>query len=311
MLLLLLLPHMLLKKVVEWTVNAYGQMDIMFSNVGILSPSEQTVEDLDMSQLDKVLALNVRGMAACVKHAARAMVERRVRGSIVCTGSVGGSHGGPSVTDYIMSKHAVLGLMRSASLQLAEHVIRVNCISSNGLATSLTCKRRGMSEEEMQEAYRKFARLQGVLLTPKHVADAVLFLVSDDSAFVTGLDLRVEWDKPGTASLKRKSEVRVLRMSKGVTPSTVLTLVQQHRHHVRRHHLRRNVERRLPGGARGVVHVGCAEFKQGLHHFPATILNRVGGVRERGYGVRERGCGEQGYGEGSVNLRILFFLRVI
>ncbi|XP_020229274.1 (-)-isopiperitenol/(-)-carveol dehydrogenase, mitochondrial [Cajanus cajan] len=180
------------KKVVEWTVNAYGQVDIMFSNAGILSPSEQTVQDLDMSQLDKVLAVNVRGMAACVKHAARAMVERRVRGSIVCTGSVGGSHGGPSATDYIMSKHAVLGLMRSASLQLAEHGIRVNCVSPNGLATSLTCKRRGMSEEEMQEAYRKFARLQGVLLTPKHVADAVLFLVSDDSAFVTGLDLRVD-----------------------------------------------------------------------------------------------------------------------
>ncbi|XP_020231905.2 (-)-isopiperitenol/(-)-carveol dehydrogenase, mitochondrial [Cajanus cajan] len=281
MLLLLLLPHMLLKKVVEWMVNAYGQMDIMFSNAGILSPSEQIVEDLDMSELAKVLALNVRGMAACVKNAARAMVERRVRGSIVCTRSVGGSHGGPSATDYIMSKHAVLGLMRLASLQLAEHGIRVNYVSPNGLATSLTCKRRGMSEEEMQEAYRKFARLQGVLLTPKHVADTVLFLVSDDSAFVTDLDLRVEWDKPGTAPLKRKSEVRVLRMSKGVTPSTVLTLVQQHRHHVRRHHLRRNVEWRLPGGARGVVH-GCAEFKQGLHHFPATILNRVGGVRERG-----------------------------
>ncbi|RZC14332.1 (-)-isopiperitenol/(-)-carveol dehydrogenase, mitochondrial isoform X2 [Glycine max] len=180
------------QNLVQSTVDAYGQVDIMFSNAGILSPSQQTVPELDMSQLDRLFAVNVRGMAACVKHAARAMLEGRVRGSIVCTASVGGSHGGPNATDYIMSKHAVLGLMRSASVQLAEHGIRVNCVSPNGLATPLTCKQRGMSEEEGQEVYRKYARLQGVVLTPKHVADAVLFLVSDDSAFVTALDLRVD-----------------------------------------------------------------------------------------------------------------------
>ncbi|RDX61499.1 hypothetical protein CR513_60264, partial [Mucuna pruriens] len=180
------------QNVVQSTVNVYGQVDIMFSNAGILSPSDQTVHELDMSQLDRLFAVNVRGMAACVKHAARAMLERRVRGSIVCTASVHGSHGLRSATDYTMSKHAVLGLMRSASVQLAEHGIRVNCVSPNGLATPLTCKLRGMSEEKVQEVYQQYARLQGVLLTPRHVAEAVLFLVSDDSAFVTGLDLVVD-----------------------------------------------------------------------------------------------------------------------
>ncbi|XP_027356275.1 (-)-isopiperitenol/(-)-carveol dehydrogenase, mitochondrial-like [Abrus precatorius] len=180
------------QNLVQSTVNDYGQVDIMFSNAGIISPSDQTVTQLDISQLDRLFAVNARGMAACVKHAARAMVERRVRGSIVCTASVGGSHGGPRLTDYIMSKHAVLGLMRSASVQLAEHGIRVNCVSPNGLATPMTSKILGMSEEKVQEVYAQYARLQGVVLTPKHVADAVLFLVSDDSAFVTGLDLRVD-----------------------------------------------------------------------------------------------------------------------
>jgi len=164
----------------------------MFSNAGIVSPTDQTVMELDMSQLDHLFGVNVRGMSLCVKHAARAMVEGHVRGSIVCTGSVGGSVGSSRSTDYTMSKHAVLGLMRAASVQLAAHGIRVNCVSPSGLATPLTCKFLGMTEEKIQETYQKYARLEGVVLTPKHVADAVLFLVSDQAEFITGLDLRVD-----------------------------------------------------------------------------------------------------------------------
>ncbi|GLT70916.1 hypothetical protein SLA2020_429660 [Shorea laevis] len=78
---------------VESTVQKHGQLDIMFSNAGIISASDQTVLELDFSQYDRLFAVNVRGMALCVKHAARVMVEGRVRGSIVCTGSVAASHG--------------------------------------------------------------------------------------------------------------------------------------------------------------------------------------------------------------------------
>ncbi|KAI4343831.1 hypothetical protein L6164_011136 [Bauhinia variegata] len=180
------------KHLVESTVNTHGQLDIMFSNAGIVSPSTQTVLDLKFSEFDRLFAVNVRGMAACVKEAARAMVEKGVRGSIVCTGSVAGSHGIPRRTDYSMSKHAVLGLVRAASVQLAGHGIRVNCVSPNGIATPLTCKLHGLEMEEMQKVYGQLARLKGVVFTPKHVADAVLFLSSDDSQFVTGHDLVVD-----------------------------------------------------------------------------------------------------------------------
>ncbi|KAK2451436.1 (-)-isopiperitenol/(-)-carveol dehydrogenase, mitochondrial [Trifolium repens] len=126
------------QNLIESTVNTYGQVDIMFSNAGIISPTSQTLMELDMSQLDQLFSVNVRGMALCVKHAARAMVEGHVRGSIVCTGSVSSSQGGATSTDYTMSKHAVLGLMRAASVQLATHGIRVNSVSPNGLATPLS-----------------------------------------------------------------------------------------------------------------------------------------------------------------------------
>ncbi|CAK8533132.1 unnamed protein product [Lathyrus sativus] len=180
------------QNLIQSTVNTYGQVDIMFSNAGIFSPTEQSVMELDMSQLDHLFAINVRGMALCVKHAARAMVEGSVRGSIVCTASIHGREGGSRSTDYTMSKHAVLGLMRAASVQLATHGIRVNSVSPNGLATPLTCKLLGMSKENAQQVYKNLARLEGVVLTPKHVADAVLFLVSNEAEFITGLDLWVD-----------------------------------------------------------------------------------------------------------------------
>ncbi|XP_040987977.1 (+)-cis,trans-nepetalactol synthase NEPS2-like [Juglans microcarpa x Juglans regia] len=178
------------KSTVESTVEKYGQLDIMFSNAGILSSSEQSVLELDILRFDRLFAVNVRGMALCVKHAARAMVEGGVRGSIICTGSVAASHGAKARTDYCMTKHAVLGLVRSASLQVGEHGIRVNSISPNGLATPLTCRMQGKSVEEVEKVYEPFARLKGVSLKVEHVADAVLFLACNE--FVSGHDLVVD-----------------------------------------------------------------------------------------------------------------------
>ncbi|KAJ1421734.1 Short-chain dehydrogenase/reductase SDR [Sesbania bispinosa] len=180
------------KHLVESTVNIHGQLDIMFNNAGVVSPSEQTVLNLDFSQFDRIFAVNARGMALCVKHAARAMVNGRVRGSIVCTVSVAASHGRPDHTDYAMSKHAVVGLMRSASVQLGAHGIRVNCVSPGGLATLMTRAGLGMEDHEVQQLFAKIARLKGIALTTKHIAEAILFLASDDSEFVNGQDLAVD-----------------------------------------------------------------------------------------------------------------------
>ncbi|XP_059644668.1 (-)-isopiperitenol/(-)-carveol dehydrogenase, mitochondrial-like [Cornus florida] len=180
------------KDIVESTVRIHGQLDIMFSNAGIISPSDQLILDLDFSQFDRLFAINVRGLAACVKQAARAMVERRVRGSIVCTASVAGRKGGRRRTDYHMSKHAVIGLVRSASRQLGEHGIRVNSVSPYAVATPMMCKAHEKEAEEVEKTYEPFTSLQGIVLKVKHVADAVLFLASDDAAFISGHDLVVD-----------------------------------------------------------------------------------------------------------------------
>ncbi|XP_031276312.1 (-)-isopiperitenol/(-)-carveol dehydrogenase, mitochondrial-like [Pistacia vera] len=180
------------KALVDSTVQNYGQLDIMFSNAGIISGSDQILLDLNFSQFDRLFEVNVRGMAACVKYAARAMVEGHVKGSIVCTGSVAASHGGKRRTDYHMSKHAVLGLVRSASVQLGVHGIRVNCVSPCGVATPLTCQSYGKSMEEVDKLYEPLMPLKGEALRARHVADAVLFLACKDSELVSGHDLVVD-----------------------------------------------------------------------------------------------------------------------
>nr|POF07354.1 short-chain dehydrogenase reductase 5 [Quercus suber] len=126
--------------------------------VGILyhTWSNQTILDLDFSAFDHLFATNVRGMAACVKHAANAMIKGHVRGSIVCTATVAASCGDKKHIDYFISRHAVLGLVRSASQQLGEHGIRVNCVSPYVVATPLMAYHAlGMDAEQVGKLFEE------------------------------------------------------------------------------------------------------------------------------------------------------------
>ncbi|XP_024169777.1 (+)-cis,trans-nepetalactol synthase NEPS1-like [Rosa chinensis] len=181
------------KYLVDSTVKLYGRLDVMYSNAGIYSPSVQTVLELDLSSFDKVMAVNARGMAACVKHAARAMVEKGVKGSIVCTASFVAECGTEGVTDYTMSKHAVLGLMRSASVQLVKHGVRVNCLSPGLVATPMFITGYNLGEEELSKTMAAvYTGSQYGPVKEKDLADAVVFLASEDSALITGQNLIVD-----------------------------------------------------------------------------------------------------------------------
>ncbi|KAL3519803.1 hypothetical protein ACH5RR_017952 [Cinchona calisaya] len=180
------------KKLVASTIQIYGQLDIMFSNAGVFSKSHQLILEFEFTELERILATNVRGTAACVKHAAKAMVERGVKGSIVCTASFAATTGGEGWTDYYMSKHAILGLMRCASKQLGQHGIRVNTVSPFLVATPLACNYFQKDAEELEKIHQPHTSLKGSVLKVHHVADAALFLASDDSAFITGHNLIVD-----------------------------------------------------------------------------------------------------------------------
>lgn len=181
------------KSLVESTVQKYGRLDVMFSNAGIPGDGYgKNVLDLDMSGYDRVMEINARGMAVCVKHAARVMVEGGIKGSIVCTASPAASSGSDFFTEYTMSKHAVLGLMRCASRQLGKYGIRVNCITPGSVATPMSCSSLSKSVEEAEEFFEPCKYLKCGPLKSEHVADGVVFLASDESAFVTGHNLAVD-----------------------------------------------------------------------------------------------------------------------
>ncbi|KAK7837854.1 short-chain dehydrogenase reductase 3a [Quercus suber] len=139
------------------------------------------------------MAVNARGMVACVKHAVNAMVEGHVRGSIICTASVVATRGTKNTIDYTMPKHAVLGLVRSASLQVDSYGIRVNCVSPGSVGTQLMKDMlKTEDDEEADKAVESTSNLKGGrVLMPKNVADAVVFLASEDSQFVTCHNLEV------------------------------------------------------------------------------------------------------------------------
>lgn len=183
------------EKQVEETVNyaleKYGSLDILFSNAGIMGPLS-TILELDIDGLDNTMAINVLGVAATFKHAARAMVGRNIRGSIICTTSVASSIGGSGPHAYTTSKHALLGLVRSACSELGAYGIRVNSISPFGIATPLSCKAYNLQPSEVEANCCAVANLKGIALKARHVAEAALFLASDESAYISGHNLAVD-----------------------------------------------------------------------------------------------------------------------
>ena len=129
-----------------------------------------------------------------MKHAAVAMVKGGVKWSIVCTRSLLATTGREHFIDYVMSKHAVIGLVRSASKGLGEHGIHVNCVSPGTVATPLACSELKFSGvDECEEFFARNSSLKGCgVLKAGDVANAVLFLASQDSQFVTGQNIAVD-----------------------------------------------------------------------------------------------------------------------
>uniref|UniRef100_A0A3P5ZKG5 3-oxoacyl-[acyl-carrier-protein] reductase n=1 Tax=Brassica campestris TaxID=3711 RepID=A0A3P5ZKG5_BRACM len=145
---------------VKFTIEKHGKLDVLFSNAGVLD-TPGSILDLNLEHFDRVMAVNVRGAAAFIKHAARAMVASGTRGSIVCTTSVTAEIGGQGPHGYTASKHALLGLIKSA------------------------CGDRNEETAKQVEGYcEAVGILKGVVLKPNHVAKAALFLASDDSIFL-------------------------------------------------------------------------------------------------------------------------------
>ncbi len=165
---------------------ALGPIDIFFNNAGIegvVSPVTEYPEDV----FDDVYAVNVRGVFLGLKYVIPVMREG---GSIIITSSIAGIRGGPNMSAYVMSKFAVVGLMRTAAQECAPRRIRVNTIHP-GFVESRMMRRLEMqrignrTHEEIQQEFLSRIPL-GRYVQPEEIANGVAYLASDDARMVTG-----------------------------------------------------------------------------------------------------------------------------
>ena len=134
------------------------------------------------------MKINVKGVFYGLKACALSMIEKK-KGSIIITSSLAGIRGMPKISGYVASKHAVVGLMKAAALELAGVNIRVNTINPAPIATRMiTALEENFSGNDIKKIRQKFE--QAIPLRrygePSEVAKLALFLASDDSSFITG-----------------------------------------------------------------------------------------------------------------------------
>ncbi len=176
------------KAMVEGTVKAYGHLDYAFNNAGIegnVAPlAEQTVDNYEA-----VLGINVRGVFLSMKYEIPQMLKNG-GGAIVNMSSVLGLIGFPGVSLYTASKHAVLGLTKSAALEYAKSGIRINAVSPAAIETDMVDRFVG-KEGEMRQQVTAMHPI-GRMGKPEEIASAVLYLCSDGASFVTGQTLALD-----------------------------------------------------------------------------------------------------------------------
>jgi len=171
-----------------------GRFDLAFNNAGI-ELGGINVADSTAEQYRKTFDINVLGVLLSMKHQIKAMLAAgaasRGGASIVNNASIAGSVGMAGVGIYIASKHAVLGLTKSAALEVARQGIRVNAVSPAAIDTDMLDRFTGNRQPETM-TYMTGLHPIGRIGTPDEIASAVLFLFSSASSFITGHDLKVD-----------------------------------------------------------------------------------------------------------------------
>jgi NAD(P)-dependent dehydrogenase (short-subunit alcohol dehydrogenase family) len=173
---------------VEQAVGRFGRLDMAFNNAGIMVPPTDAADE-PAEQFDRVNAVNLRGVWACVKHELHQMRAQR-SGTIVNNSSLGGLVGLPGRAAYHASKHGVIGLTKSAALEYAPYGIRINAICPGTIETPMVADMLAKGELDMDEAIaaQPIARLGAA----DEMAAAVMWLCSPGASFVLGVALPVD-----------------------------------------------------------------------------------------------------------------------
>ena len=190
------LEELQVKALVDKAVSHFGRLDIMVNNAGIGYLMKPLVET-DASSWDAVLGVNLRGVFLGIKHAALQMIKQGGGGRIINIGSQASKSGFPFACAYVASKHGVVGLTRTAAIELGQHGITVNTICPNHVTTGLGdwqnkyfSKATGRSEAQYLADMKSRIPL-GRPGLQEDIAKACAFLASGEASYMTGEAMNV------------------------------------------------------------------------------------------------------------------------
>ena len=189
---------------VAQALERFGKIDILVQCVGIRGPMGTPIVELDEEIWRKMMDVNLTGPFLIAKAVAKTMIPDGEGKKIVIIASVAGTFGAPGSSSYCASKYGVIGLAKTLALELAQYKINVNVISPGAFDTNLRdesivarAKAEGISVAEIIKRQsgmqsQMVSRIPlGRMGTPDDIADLVLFLVSDQSSYITGEEIRI------------------------------------------------------------------------------------------------------------------------
>ena len=190
-----------LRAAVDSGVEQLGRLDIVCANAGI-GNGGATLDRTTEADWDDMIGINLSGVWKSVKAAVPHLIAGGRGGSIILTSSVGGLKAYPNTGHYIAAKHGVVGLMRTFAVELGQHSIRVNSVHPTNVNTPMFMNEGTMKlfrpdlESPGPDDMAVVARLMHVLpigwVEPEDISNAVLFLASDESRYITGLPMTVD-----------------------------------------------------------------------------------------------------------------------
>jgi NAD(P)-dependent dehydrogenase (short-subunit alcohol dehydrogenase family) len=173
---------------IDKTVAYYGKLDCAFNNAGI-EEEHLPLADADEALFDRIMNVNVKGTWLCMKYEIRQMLKQG-SGTIVNTASVAGLVGAPTQPVYAASKHAVVGMTKTAAAEYAREGIRINSVCPGVVNTPMMG--RALEREPLREKKLRNVHPMGRFAEPAEIAQAAMWLCSEHSSFVTGHQLAVD-----------------------------------------------------------------------------------------------------------------------
>lgn len=177
-------------------VEKHGRLDCLFNNAGVVGPLGP-IENVPLKEAENAMSILFGGVLLGIKYAAPIMKAQR-SGSIINCGSIAGSRTGYGGTIYSSAKAAVIHLSKCTAMELGEHNVRVNSLSPGAILTGIFGKAIGLDDGEADATAQKlsdrFAKNQPIPRAglPDDIANAAVYLASDESSFVNGQDIVVD-----------------------------------------------------------------------------------------------------------------------